>query len=70
MKAQRYLITHLFHPTHMAQHIIERAVNRASWGLVLRGAVAIALGVFMLARPLESVAAFALVVAIWGSSTD
>lgn len=49
----------------MAQNIIESAVNRASWGLVLRGVVAIALGIFILARPLESVAAFALVIAIW-----
>jgi uncharacterized membrane protein HdeD (DUF308 family) len=49
----------------MAQNIIESAVNRAWWGLVLRGVVAIALGIFILARPLESVAAFALVVAIW-----
>jgi uncharacterized membrane protein HdeD (DUF308 family) len=46
-------------------NIIESAVNRASWGLVLRGVVAIALGIFILARPLESVAAFALVIAIW-----
>ena len=49
----------------MAQNIIESAVNRASWGLVLRGVVAIAMGIFILARPLESVAAFALVIAIW-----
>jgi len=49
----------------MAQNVVERAINRAWWGLVLRGVIAIALGVFILARPLESVAAFALVVAIW-----
>jgi uncharacterized membrane protein HdeD (DUF308 family) len=49
----------------MAQNIIESTVNRAWWGLVLRGVIAIALGIFILARPLESVAAFALVVAIW-----
>jgi uncharacterized membrane protein HdeD (DUF308 family) len=49
----------------MAQNIIESAVNRAWWGIVLRGVVALALGIFILARPLESVAAFALVVAIW-----
>jgi uncharacterized membrane protein HdeD (DUF308 family) len=49
----------------VAPNVIERAVNRAWWGLVLRGIIAIALGVFILARPLESVAAFALVVAIW-----
>jgi uncharacterized membrane protein HdeD (DUF308 family) len=49
----------------MAQNIIESTVNRAWWGIVLRGVVAIALGIFILARPLESVAAFALVIAIW-----
>ena len=49
----------------MAQNIIESAVNRASWSLVLRGVVAIAMGIFILARPLESVAVFALVIAIW-----
>ncbi|HSY81633.1 MAG TPA: DUF308 domain-containing protein, partial [Gemmatimonadaceae bacterium] len=40
-------------------------LNRAWWGLVLRGLVSIALGIFIFARPLESVAAFALVIAIW-----
>ena len=40
-------------------------LSRAWWGLVLRGLVSIALGIFILARPLESVAAFALVIAIW-----
>jgi uncharacterized membrane protein HdeD (DUF308 family) len=44
---------------------LSTALNRAWWGIVLRGLVAIALGVFILARPLESVAVFALVVAIW-----
>ena len=49
----------------MGQNVIEQSVNRAWWGLVLRGIVAIALGIFILARPLDSVAAFALVIAIW-----
>jgi uncharacterized membrane protein HdeD (DUF308 family) len=44
---------------------VEGAVNRVWWGIVLRGLVAIALGVFILVRPLESVAVFALVIAIW-----
>src|SRR5580704_5691505 len=51
------------------QNFIESAVSRASWGLVLRGVVAIALGIFIIARPLESVAAFALVIAIWALVT-
>jgi uncharacterized membrane protein HdeD (DUF308 family) len=44
---------------------IGSVLNRVWWGIVLRGILAIALGVFILARPLESVAAFALVIAIW-----
>ena len=34
------------------------------WGLLFRGLIALALGIFIIARPLDSVAAFALVVAI------
>ncbi|MGH7521908.1 MAG: HdeD family acid-resistance protein [Gemmatimonadales bacterium] len=44
---------------------IKRGYRRAKWGLVLRGLLGIGLGVFILARPLDSVAVFALVVAIW-----
>jgi uncharacterized membrane protein HdeD (DUF308 family) len=47
---------------------IKRAYHRAKWGLVLRGLFGIALGVFIFARPLDSVAAFALVVALWALS--
>ncbi len=39
--------------------------NRSKWALVVRGLFGIALGIFIIARPLESVAAFALVIAIW-----
>lgn len=49
----------------MTPNIIESAARRAWWGLLLRGLFALALGIFILARPLESVAAFALVIAIW-----
>jgi uncharacterized membrane protein HdeD (DUF308 family) len=49
----------------VAQPLIQSTLNRAWWGIVLRGIVAIALGVFIIARPLESVAAFALVIAVW-----
>jgi uncharacterized membrane protein HdeD (DUF308 family) len=41
------------------------AYRHTWWALVLRGLIALALGIFILARPLDSVAAFALVVAIW-----
>lgn len=44
---------------------IVAAYHRGKWALVLRGVLSIALGIFILARPLGSVAAFALVIAIW-----
>lgn len=49
----------------MAKTDIERAVGRAWWALVIRGTLSIAVGVFIIMRPLESVAAFALVIALW-----
>jgi uncharacterized membrane protein HdeD (DUF308 family) len=49
----------------MAQSEITQAVKRVWWALVIRGVLAIVLGIFIIARPLESVAAFALVIAIW-----
>jgi uncharacterized membrane protein HdeD (DUF308 family) len=44
---------------------IKRIYHRAKWGLVLRGLFGIALGIFILARPADSVAVFALVIAFW-----
>jgi uncharacterized membrane protein HdeD (DUF308 family) len=49
----------------MAQSEISQAVKRVWWALVIRGVLAIVLGIFIIARPTESVAAFALVIAIW-----
>ncbi len=49
----------------MAPNNLEGTLNRVWWGIVLRGVVALALGIFILARPLESVAVFALVIAFW-----
>jgi uncharacterized membrane protein HdeD (DUF308 family) len=37
---------------------------RTKWALVIRGLFSIAVGVLILARPLASVAAFALVIAL------
>jgi len=42
--------------------------NRGKWALVIRGLLGIALGVVIFTRPLASVAAFALVVALWALS--
>src|SRR2546429_9285593 len=44
---------------------LKRVFNRAWWALLLRGLVALTVGVFIFARPLDSVAAFALVIAWW-----
>lgn len=44
---------------------LKSAYHRDKRALVLRGIIAIAVGVFILARPLASVAAFALVIAMW-----
>ena len=49
----------------MTTESIRSAYDRRKWGLVNRGLFGIALGIFILARPLESVAALALVVAVW-----
>ena len=49
----------------MAQSQLHQAVTRVWWALVIRGALALILGIFIIARPMESVAAFALVIAIW-----
>ena len=44
---------------------IKSMYNGAKWGLVIRGLFGIALGIFIVARPFESIAAFALVIAVW-----
>ena len=49
----------------MLSEDVHKAFQRGWWGLVIRGLLAIALGILILLRPLESVAAFALLIAIW-----
>lgn len=49
----------------MASDLIQSVYRRAWWSLVVRGLLGVALGVVILWRPIESVAAFALVIAIW-----
>jgi len=52
----------------MATSILDdfkRAYRLTWWALLLRGVFGIAVGVFIFARPLDSVAAFALVIAFW-----
>jgi len=49
----------------MRTESIRSAYDRRKWGLVNRGLFGIALGLFILVRPMASVAALALVVAVW-----
>ena len=49
----------------MISEALHQTFRRTWWALVIRGVLAIALGAFILARPLDSVAVFALVIAIW-----
>ena len=49
----------------MAADLIRSAYRRAKWALVLRGVIALAIGVFILWRPMESIASLALVIALW-----
>src|SRR5437879_7802257 len=44
---------------------LKRVFNRAWWAFLLRGLLALTVGVFIFARPLGSVAAFAVVTAWW-----
>ncbi len=44
---------------------LKRVYHRAWWALLLQGILALAVGGFVLIRPLDSVAAFALVIAWW-----
>jgi len=43
--------------------------HRTWWALMLRGLLGVAVGVYIIARPLDSVAAFALVIAFWALFT-
>jgi uncharacterized membrane protein HdeD (DUF308 family) len=49
----------------MAQTQIGKAVQGVWWALVIRGLLALSIGILIIARPMESVAALALVIALW-----
>ena len=49
----------------MVSDLIQSAYRRARWSLLLRGLLALAVGAFILWRPLDSIESFALVIAIW-----
>jgi uncharacterized membrane protein HdeD (DUF308 family) len=44
---------------------LRTAYNRSKWGIALRGLFGIIIGIIILTRPIASVAALALVVALW-----
>ncbi|HUK21381.1 MAG TPA: DUF308 domain-containing protein [Gemmatimonadales bacterium] len=48
---------------------IKKAYHRSWWALVIRGLFAVAVGVLILWKPLDSVAVFALVIAYWALFT-
>lgn len=47
----------------------QRAYHRTWWALMLNGLLALAVGILIAVRPLDSVAAFALVIALWALFT-
>ncbi len=49
----------------MLSELGHQMYQRMRWSLVLRGLIWLALGILIFVRPLESVAALALVIAIW-----
>lgn len=44
---------------------VKSLYNRSKWSLIVRGLLGIALALFIISRPVDSVAALALVIAIW-----
>src|SRR2546422_9976457 len=44
---------------------VKRMYRLTWWALMLRGLLSLAVGIYIFARPLDSVAAFALVIAFW-----
>jgi uncharacterized membrane protein HdeD (DUF308 family) len=49
----------------VAQTPIGKAVQHVWWSLVLRGLLAVTVGILIITRPMASVAALALVIALW-----
>jgi len=48
---------------------LKRVYHRTWWALMLRGLLGLAVGILILVKPLDSIAAFALVIAFWSLFT-
>ena len=44
---------------------LQKAYNQTKWALILRGLLSLGVGIAIIARPMASVAALALVIALW-----
>jgi uncharacterized membrane protein HdeD (DUF308 family) len=53
----------------MLVEALRHELHRLRWSLLVRGLIAVALGILILVRPLDSVAAFALLIAYWALFT-
>ncbi len=49
----------------MLTDTIRQTIHRGWWSLVIRGLLALAIGILIFVKPFDSIAAFALVIAIW-----
>ncbi len=49
----------------MIANDLKAGYNQTKWALLIRGLLSLMIGILILARPLESVAALALVIALW-----
>src|SRR6266581_3346367 len=66
------VLTHTLSGGHMTGGVLDsvsKTAHLAWWALLLRGLLSVAVGVFIFARPMDSVAAFALVIALWALFT-
>lgn len=48
---------------------LKNELHRLRWSLLIRGLIAVALGILIIVKPLDSVAAFALLIAYWALFT-
>ena len=49
----------------MTADVLHAAYSRTKWSLIIRGVIRLAVGVWILARPMHAIAAFAILIALW-----